>query len=108
MVCLTKGKGSGGANQRVESSIVNGNNAINTNRKFAPQNNSFSSPSHQDRAKEVSSYKSGAQQSMSLAGSSVMDESGSFCCDANSQLLGNSDCLKSCVTKAIFKHNMRL
>ena len=89
MVCLTKGKGSGGANQRVESSIVNGNNSLNTNRKFAPQNNTFSSPSHQDNTKEPVNYKSGAQQSMSLAGSSVMDESGSFCCDANSQLLGN-------------------
>ena len=89
MVCLTKGKGSGGANQRVESSIVNGNNSTNMNRKFNPQNNPFSSPSNLESRKEATNYKTGSQQAMSLGGSSFLDESGSYCCDANSQLLGN-------------------
>lgn len=91
MVCLTKGKGSGGAHQNIESSIVNGNNSANTARKFTPQNNTFSSPTSQDRGKETMNSKSGAQQAMCLAESSYLDESGSYCCDANSQLLGKSD-----------------
>ena len=88
MVCLTKGKGSGGAHQNIESSIVNGNNSANTTKIFAPQNNTFSCPTSQDRGKETINSKSGGQQAMSLAGSSYLDESGSYCCDANSQLLG--------------------
>ena len=40
---------------------------------------------------------------MSLAGSSVMDESGSFCCDANSQLLGNLNWFKSCAMRRLFQ-----
>ena len=86
MVCLTKGKGSGGANQRIESSIVDSNNSVNTTRKFAPKNNSFSSPSNEDRGKN----NSGGQQTVNLGGSPFLDESGSYCCDASSQLLGKS------------------
>ena len=91
MVCLTKGKGSGNSSQRVESSIVNGTNSANKNRNLVPQNNTFTGSSHSDRAKELVygdvTGKTGMKNNVSSS-SAVMDESDSFCCDANSQLLG--------------------
>ena len=91
MVCLTKGKGCGNSSQRVESSIVNGTNSTNKNRNLVPQNNTFTGSSHSDRAKKLVygdvAGKAGIKNNVSSS-SAVMDESDSFCCDANSQLLG--------------------
>jgi hypothetical protein len=91
MVCLTKGKGPGSSSQRVESSIINGTNSTSKNRNLVPQNNTFTGSSHADRAKELVygdvPGKAGMKNNVS-ASSAVIDESDSFCCDANSQLLG--------------------
>ena len=91
MVCLTEGKGAGGANQRVESYIVNGHSSLNKSRRLAPQNNTFSGPSHTEKTKKAVNEKfageAGMQDSISPA-AAILDESDSFCCDANSQLLG--------------------
>ena len=92
MVCLAKGKGSGSSSQRVESSIVNGTSSKNKNRSLVPQNNTFTGSSHSDRTKELVSGDVSGKAGMknNVSSSAVIDETDSFCCDANSQLLGTT------------------
>ena len=95
MVCLTDGKGTGGANQRVESYILNGISSMNQERRLAPQNNTFSGSSHTTKTKKTGNEKFGSEavgmQDSISPSVAILQESDSYCCDANSQLLGIQD-----------------
>ena len=95
IVTLTKGKGAGGGNQRVESSIVNNMSSTSKVRNLTPQNNTFFvDSSHTDKDNDESLHEDRQETTEKAhndisSSAAVLDESDSFCCDASSQLLGN-------------------
>ena len=94
MVCLTKGKGGVGANQRVESSIVNGTNSLNKGRSHTPHNNTFSvEAAHAERTKD--------QTKLTPSSVTVLNESDSFSYDADSQLLGIANVINLLIKRAV-------